>query len=110
MFKRVDAPPAEAVRITYDGREILARPGDSVAAALLSAGVLDLRDTPVSGAPRAPYCMMGVCFDCLVEIDGLANRQACMTEVVAGMDVRRQTGAAEVSEKEPVQEELRHGD
>jgi len=96
MFKRLEAPPAaEAVRISYEGREILARPDDSLAAALLSAGVLDLRDTPVSGAPRAPYCLMGVCFDCLVEVDGLANCQACMTPVAAGMVVRRQVGAGE---------------
>jgi predicted molibdopterin-dependent oxidoreductase YjgC len=97
MFKRLEAsPPSGSVRITYEGREILARPEDSLAAALLAAGVLDLRDTPVSGAPRAPYCLMGVCFDCLVEIDGLANCQACMTPVTAGMVVRRQAGAAQV--------------
>lgn len=101
MFKRVDTPSAEAVRMSFDGREILARPGDSVAAALLSAGVLDLRDTPVTGAPRAPYCMMGACFECLVEIDGVANRQACMTQVSAGMAVRRQRGVGEVGEDEP---------
>jgi predicted molibdopterin-dependent oxidoreductase YjgC len=98
MFKRLEASPpaADTVRITYEGREILAWPGDSLAAALLSAGILDLHDTPVTGSPRAPYCMMGVCFDCLVEVDGLANCQACMTPVAAGMVVRRQAGAAEV--------------
>ena len=97
MFKRLEASvPTESVRITYEGREILAQPGDSLAAALLAAGVLDLRDTPVSGAPRAPYCMMGVCFDCLVEVDGLANCQACMTPVADGMVVRRQAGAAKL--------------
>ncbi|MFU1477288.1 (2Fe-2S)-binding protein [Roseovarius sp. C7] len=45
------------------------------------------RRTPVSGAPRGPFCMMGACFDCLVEIDGVA-RQACMVEVCAGLDIR----------------------
>src|SRR4249920_3265215 len=71
MFRRLDAAGAGEIRFTWDGRDIVARPGDSVAAALLAAGETFLRETPVSGVPRAPYCMMGVCFDCLVEIDGV---------------------------------------
>jgi predicted molibdopterin-dependent oxidoreductase YjgC len=51
------------------------------------------RATPVSGSPRAPYCMMGVCFDCLMEIDGVPNRQACLVPVAEGMRIRRQQGA-----------------
>lgn len=92
MFRRLDTAAGE-IRFSYDGREIVARPGDSVAVALLAAGETSLRETPVSGAPRAPYCMMGVCFDCLVEIDGVGNRQACLTQVAEGMQVRRQRGA-----------------
>ena len=74
-------------------------PGDTVAAALLAAGETDLRATPVSGSPRAPYCMMGVCFECLMEIDGIGNRQACLTPVIEGMQVRRQRGARGVPER-----------
>jgi D-hydroxyproline dehydrogenase subunit gamma len=92
MFRRLDGGSGE-VRFSFDGREFGARPGDSVAVALLAAGEANLRETPVSGAPRAPYCMMGVCFDCLVEIDGVGNRQACLVPVVEGMQVRRQRGA-----------------
>ena len=92
MFRRIE-PAAGVVRFSYEDREIAARPGDSVATALLLAGETSLRTTPVSEAPRAPFCMMGVCFDCLVEIDGFGNRQACLTPVVAGMRVRRQRGA-----------------
>ena len=92
MFRRLDTTPGE-IRVIFDGTEQIARPGDSVAVALLAAGEPSLRDTPVSGAPRAPYCMMGVCFDCLVEIDGVGNRQACLTPVAEGMQVRRQRGA-----------------
>src|ERR1700712_2671203 len=92
MFRRLD-PNASVLRLWFDGAEILARQGDSVAAALLGAGLLALRETPVSGEPRAPYCMMGVCFDCLVEIDGLGNRQACLTPARDGMVIRRQRGA-----------------
>lgn len=95
MFRRLDAPAGE-LRFNYEGREIVARPGDSVAAALLAAGETVLRATPISQAPRAPYCMMGVCFECLMEIDGVGNRQACLTPVAEGMQVRRQHGAREL--------------
>jgi len=79
--------------LSFEGRAIEAVPGDTVAAALLVAGVGVTRETPVSGAPRAPFCMMGACFECLVEIDGEENVQACMTPVRDGMAVRRQRGA-----------------
>jgi predicted molibdopterin-dependent oxidoreductase YjgC len=72
------------VDVTWDG-ELLSLPkGRNLAAALLAAGVDVFRHTPVSKAPRAPFCMMGACFDCLVEIDGV-TRQACMLEVTKGM-------------------------
>jgi predicted molibdopterin-dependent oxidoreductase YjgC len=94
MFQRLN-PPAATLRLDFEGAEIVAAPGDSVAAALLAAGVTATRTTPVSGTARAPYCLMGVCFDCLVEIDGVPNRQACLTEARAGMVIRRQHGARE---------------
>lgn len=92
MFRRLETATGE-IAFDYEGRTIVARPGDSVAAALLAAGETMLRATSVSNAPRAPYCMMGVCFDCLMEIDGVGNRQACLTPVIEGMRVRRQRGA-----------------
>lgn len=94
MFKRVTDIEGVAVTIEFEGRPIDAHEGDSVAAALLVAGVLDLRRTPVLDKRRGPLCMMGVCFDCLVEIDGMPNRQACQVSVKAGMRVERQMGAA----------------
>ncbi|HLJ06602.1 MAG TPA: (2Fe-2S)-binding protein [Acetobacteraceae bacterium] len=92
MWRRPELP-AQAIRFDYEGRAIIARPGDSVAAALMAAGETTLRTTAVTGSPRAPYCMMGVCFECLMEIDGVGNRQACLTPVSEGMQVRRQRGA-----------------
>ena len=62
-------------------------------AALLAAGVMPFRQTPVSGAPRGPFCMMGACYDCLVEIGG-ETRQACMIEVTEGLDITLPTGRA----------------
>ena len=78
---------------SFDGRTCTAPSGTTVAAALLASGVSTFRSTPVSGAPRAPYCMMGACFDCLVDIDGQPNRQSCMVVVHEGMSVRTQKGA-----------------
>jgi len=95
MLRRLVEPERGSVRIVVDGRSIAASPGDSVAAALLAAGVLACRTTPVSGAPRAPYCMMGVCFDCLLTIDGVGSRQACLTRVRDGMAIETQQGKRE---------------
>ncbi len=86
MFRRL-REPAASVRLTVDGRPVMAGATDSVAAALLASGTTTLRRTPASGAPRGLYCGMGVCFDCLVTIDGLPNQQACLTPVRDGMVV-----------------------
>ena len=86
---------AADVTITLDGAPVGVRAGDTVAAALLAASDEACRTTPVGGVPRAPYCMMGVCFDCLVVIDGVGNRQACLTPVRDGMVVERQRGRRE---------------
>lgn len=93
MFKRLrEVDDAERVEAFLDGRPLVARRGDTVAAALVAGGTLAFRSTDVSGAPRGPYCMMGACFDCLVTIDDRPNQQACMVRVRAGMRV--QTAAA----------------
>jgi len=80
------------VTITVDGKPVAAREGDSVAAALLANGIERCRTTPVGGAPRAPYCLMGVCFECQVAIDGVGSRQACLVAVREGMKVETQLG------------------
>lgn len=93
-WRRIDSS-RDAARVTLrvEGQVVRACAGDTVAAAMLEAGMTVFRDTPVSGAPRAPLCLMGVCFDCLVEVDGRPNVQACMTSVAEGMQVRLQHGA-----------------
>lgn len=105
MFKPIDHLPAaemqELIPITVDGRNFAVRGGQTLATALMGAGVVPFRHTPVSGAPRAPLCLMGVCFDCLVEVDGTQNVQACMVEVYAGMGVRLPQGARCVEDTPP---------
>jgi predicted molibdopterin-dependent oxidoreductase YjgC len=95
MFHRIN-PSAATLRITFNGTEIPATEGETVAAALLAAGITHTRDTHVHHQPRGPFCLMGICFDCLVEIDGAPNRQACMTIVRDGMVITAQRGARNV--------------
>lgn len=94
MFRRLEPAAAPMVTLTVEGKTVTAAAGENLAAALLAAGFAPFRTTPVSGAPRMPYCMMGVCYDCLAEIDGVPNRQTCLETVREGMVVRRQQGAA----------------
>jgi predicted molibdopterin-dependent oxidoreductase YjgC len=93
MFRRLPDIADAPIGFTFDGRTITGRRGVTVASALLAAGVAASRTTPISGAPRGPYCLMGVCFDCLVTIDGAGNRQGCLVPLVEGMRVETQSGA-----------------
>lgn len=85
----------KTVTIVVDGRPLEVPAGISVAAAVLGhghgePGVRPLGRNPVSGEARAPYCLMGVCFECLMEIDGVPNVQSCLVPVAEGMVIRRQ--------------------
>lgn len=93
MFRPRPDSAVDTVAVEVEGQPVRVPAGASAAAAVLLAGLPSIRDTAVAGSARAPYCMMGVCFDCLVEIDGVPNRQACMIAVAEGMQVRRQRGA-----------------
>lgn len=89
MFERLHPiDSANSIVFEFEGQSISAQAGDSVAAALLSHGCRSWRCSPNSGAERAAFCMMGTCYDCLVNIDGYVQ-QACMVKVVAGMRVKR---------------------
>lgn len=96
MFRPVQLPAheqPELIAIHVDGRRIEVRKGETLAAAMLAGGVVPFRHTAVSGAPRAPFCLMGSCFECIVEVDGAQNVQSCMVEVREGMRVRLPHGA-----------------
>ena len=92
MFRKLHDPGAAALTVFIDGRPVTAERGESVAAVLLRQPEGWSRTTPVSQSPRAPYCMMGVCFECLVEMDGQGSLQSCMTPVRDGMRISRQQG------------------
>ena len=98
-------PTGSPVRFSFDGREIEALDGETIAAALAAADIVALRQAR-SGAPRGPFCGMGVCFDCLVTVDGRPSQRACLTKVAAGMDVRSSPAATSsaVEPARPVEE------
>jgi len=95
MLVRISDRPQRPVTVKIDGRPFVAREGDSVAAALMAAGVVQSRVSAVSASPRSAYCLMGVCFECLVAIDGVGNRQGCLIEVREGMRIETLTAPRE---------------
>ena len=89
MFKSTITKPGKPIEFFFEGETFTAMNGDSVAAALLRVGQTKFRHA-TNDDIRGPFCMMGVCFECLVEIDGRPNQQACQTILYSGMRIRRQ--------------------
>ncbi|MBK6013062.1 (2Fe-2S)-binding protein [Streptomyces sp. MBT53] len=87
-----DAHPGPAFTVTLDGREIESAPGQTVAAALWSAGVTSWRTTRTGGAPRGVFCGIGVCYDCLVTVNDRPNQRACLVPLHPGDAIRTQDG------------------
>jgi aerobic-type carbon monoxide dehydrogenase small subunit (CoxS/CutS family) len=81
------------VTFRFDGEPVAARPGQTIAAALLADGHRVLRRTRGTGAPRGMFCGIGACFDCLVVVNGRPGVRACLIEPSEGDDVRTQVGA-----------------
>ncbi len=96
MF-RLRPEAAGLVPVVVEVRRVQVPAGASAAAAVLAAGFRAIRQPPAGRAPRGPYCMMGVCWECLAEIDGVPDRLSCMVEVRPGMQIRRQSGAPNAS-------------
>src|SRR5690554_1798988 len=94
MSRRItrDVSRPAPIRIYVDGDPVTAYPGDSIATALLAAGRL-VASVDSSGRPRAPFCNMGVCFDCLVTVElsdphRSERVRACLTPVTPGARIR----------------------
>ena len=100
FMRSVFAPQGEQVTVYVEDAPVKVAAGTTVAAAVLQAGLDSVRETPCRHEGRGPFCHMGVCFECLMEIDGKPNQQACMTIVREGMRVRRQSGAPDFFPKE----------
>ncbi len=80
---------SDVAEFSFEGRVLKARRGESLLAALVASGELRLRLTE-DGRYRGPFCGMGVCQECLLEVNGRCSQRACMTSVGPGMTVRRQ--------------------
>lgn len=76
--------------IEVDGKPVVAFEGETIAAVLLAAGQKSLRHTAKHDAPRGIFCGMGICFDCVMTVDGVPNVRTCVTPATPGMKVETQ--------------------
>lgn len=81
------------LEFTFDDQTITAISGQSIGAALLAANQRTLRKTRFNNKDRGIFCGIGVCFDCLVVVDGVSNQRACLIEAKPGMKVKSQVGS-----------------
>ncbi len=95
MFRRLDDIPGRTIEFYFEDHPYQALEGDNLAAQMLILGLIPFRQSEVDNKPRSPHCMIGNCFECLVEIDGQPNQQACQQRVREGMRVRRQRPATQ---------------
>ncbi|HEY0168779.1 MAG TPA: (2Fe-2S)-binding protein [Jatrophihabitans sp.] len=77
---------------TFDDREIDFTEGQTVGAALINAGIYSWRVTRRRATRRGLFCGIGVCYDCLISVNGAANQRACQVRATPGMTVSTQTG------------------
>ncbi|HFD11745.1 MAG TPA: (2Fe-2S)-binding protein [Crenotrichaceae bacterium] len=92
MFKQFSDSTTNTIEVVLNGQAIQVTQGISVAAMILAQGLRFNRTTPVSNSKYAPFCMMGVCYDCLMVIDGKPNQRACSIRVKQGMKIDTQQG------------------
>lgn len=87
-------PDLEGRRITFffEGQELKAAEGETIAAALMANGIRSLRYTSKQHETRGIFCGIGQCSDCMMEVDGKLNVRVCVTPVKQGMKVKMQSG------------------
>jgi len=88
-----DLPEVRQVKIWLDGKEITARKGEPIAAAIVAAGIKIHRYTTKREEPRGVFCGIGQCTDCVMVVNGEPNVRTCITPVTEGMTVETQHGA-----------------
>ena len=87
-----DLPETKWVKITVDGKRIKAREGETIAAALIAAGVKVFRYTVKRDEPRSLFCAIGRCTDCVMTVNNKSNVRTCVTLVEEGMKIETQKG------------------
>ena len=89
-MRRVEKKTGKTITFYFEDKKIKCYEDDTIASALLASGEIIFRHSSVNATGRGPYCMMGICYECLLKINGFPNQQACMTKVKAGMRVTKQ--------------------
>lgn len=87
-----DRSSETTLTFTFDGAPIPARPGQTVGAALTEAGIRSWRTTRHHGKPRGLFCGIGMCFDCLLTVNGEPNQRACLVIAQDGLVCITQPG------------------
>ena len=86
----MSTPAKREVTFTFNGENFKGVEGQSIAAALMATGIRELRKTRFNEEPRLTFCGIGICFDCVVVVDGVANQRACLVEIVDGAKIESQ--------------------
>jgi predicted molibdopterin-dependent oxidoreductase YjgC len=81
---------AELVKFQFCGEVIEGHEGEAIAVALMRANIKILRNSPHSKSPRGIFCVMGICQECLVIVDGI-KKEACRSQVQRGLIVEKMT-------------------
>ncbi|MCL4746336.1 MAG: (2Fe-2S)-binding protein [Burkholderiaceae bacterium] len=92
MLRNCTEPESPQVTVVVEGRAVAAGADESVASVLMRVFGVEYRSSAIDGSARAPYCMIGACFECLAQVDGIPNRQGCLVTVREGMTIARQNG------------------
>ena len=77
----------EKVSFSFNGKDFECESGQTIAAALIAADQRELRSTRFGNEPRSIFCGIGICYDCVVVVDGIANQRSCLIEARDGMKV-----------------------
>ena len=94
----LDFKREKKVTFSYNGREITAYKGETIAAALHAAGIKKLKHSPEKGRARGLFCAIGNCSSCLMEVNGIPNVKTCVKKVEEGMVVKEQKGKGDLSD------------
>ena len=81
------------LKLTIDGNEVTAYEGETIATVLLAEGIRVFGRTENEDHYRGIYCGMGICYECLLTVDGLQNVRACQTAVMDGMEIETKVEA-----------------
>ncbi|MBC8507370.1 MAG: (2Fe-2S)-binding protein [Chloroflexi bacterium] len=94
LSTRIPTKRGLRLTVTIDGKPVVAYAGETVAAVLLASGQIVFQQNEIAHVPRSLFCGMGVCFNCLVTVDGVPNIRACVTPVAAGMVIETRGGSS----------------